>query len=102
MTTFLFPPFPPPGDPGKNPAEAAMTSMFKSIDEFLGEELHRMFGKALVDLYKESGKQIPQVEFNMYDLPTEMGVLVKRKVELKFRGTLIKERIFMIKMTKME
>lgn len=80
-------------------AHKAFLDLVKRIDGFLGDELHRMFGKPLVDLYKESGKQIPGVEFSIFDLPAEPGMLLKRKVQLKFKNTIIKEAVFIIKMT---
>lgn len=70
------------------------------MDMFLGNELNRMFGKPLVDLYKEQRKQIPGVEFNIYQLPAEQNILVKRKAQLKFRGVLISERLFIIYLKK--
>lgn len=73
-----------------------MLQVQRGIDEFLGEELNRMFGKPFVDLYKEQHVMIPHVEMKVHEsqpLPDELHFLA----ELTFKDKVIKRKKFIVK-----
>lgn len=59
----------------------------KTIDDFMGDELKRMFGEEVVKLFVADRKQIPHVELQIHNAP--QGRYTKVTVKLLFHNKLI-------------